>query len=211
MQEKFWQLSDSQVQTEGKLEVLAEAQLPTVHGDFSIVAFSDLPDDQMPHLALIAKGTDFSMPALVRIHSECITGDVFASLRCDCGEQLSYAMCEISHQGGVLVYLRQEGRGIGIVNKLKAYALQEDGADTIQANEQLGLPVDARDYSDALEILRRVGARDIRLLTNNPLKLDAFKNSALTLLERVAIQMPKQVNNARYLETKRDAMGHQLL
>lgn len=192
------------------LDLAAEARLPTVYGEFSMQAYSDLPDDPMPHLALVADGTDLSGEVLVRIHSECMTGDVFGSLRCDCGDQLAWALRETAREGGVVVYLRQEGRGIGLINKLRAYRLQDDGADTIEANEGLGLPVDARDYSDALEILRRIGIRQVRLMTNNPLKLDAFSGSDVELVERVAIEMPRHEENARYLDTKRDAMGHQL-
>ena len=164
----------------------------------------------MPHLALVADGIDVSEPVLVRIHSECLTGDVFASLRCDCGDQLAWAMRETAAQGGVVVYLRQEGRGIGIVNKLRAYGLQDAGADTIEANIELGLPIDARDYGDALEILRRLDIKQVRLMTNNPLKVEAFIGSTVELVERVPIEMPWQAENERYLATKRDEMGHQL-
>ena len=192
------------------IDLVAEARLPTVYGQFTMKAFTDIEGDRMPHLALVADGTDFSQPVLVRVHSECMTGDVFGSLRCDCGDQLAWAQRETAAQGGVVVYLRQEGRGIGLINKLKAYQIQDEGADTIQANERLGLPVDDRDYGDAIEILRRLGAKQIRLMTNNPLKLEAFAEGPVELVERVAIEMPKQAENARYLETKRDDMGHQL-
>ncbi len=192
------------------LNQFASARLPTVYGEFQIYAFSDTEDDPMPHLALLANGTATEAPVLCRVHSECLTGDVFASLRCDCGDQLAYAMRETAAQGGVIVYLRQEGRGIGIVNKLRAYQLQDAGADTIEANVALGLPVDARDYGDAIEILRRLGISQVRLMTNNPLKVDAFANSGIKLTERVAIEMPSQQENERYLATKRDDMGHQL-
>lgn len=188
----------------------AEARLPTVYGEFRMIAFSDLDDDPMPHLALVAAGTDLSGPVLVRVHSECMTGDVFASLRCDCGDQLAWAMRETSTHGGVIVYLRQEGRGIGIINKLRAYGLQDAGADTIEANVALGLPVDGRDYTDALEILRRLGVEQIKLMTNNPLKIEAFAGSPVEVLERIPIEMPRQTENERYLDTKRDEMGHQL-
>ena len=193
-----------------ELDLAAEARIPTVYGQFSMKAFTDIEGDRMPHLALVAEGTDFSRPVLVRVHSECMTGDVFGSLRCDCGDQLAWAMRETAAQGGVVVYLRQEGRGIGLVNKLKAYQIQDEGADTIEANEALGLPVDARDYGDAIEMLRRLGVRRVRLMTNNPLKVDAFVEAPIELVERVPIEMPKQAENARYLETKRDEMGHQL-
>ncbi len=192
------------------IDALATARLPTAYGDFEITAFSDIDADPMPHLALVAEGTDVTEPVLCRVHSECLTGDVFASLRCDCGDQLAWAMRETSAQGGVIIYLRQEGRGIGIVNKLRAYGLQDAGADTIEANVQLGLPVDARDYSEAVEILRRLGIERVRLMTNNPLKVEAFIGSAVEIVERIPIEMPWQPENERYLATKRDAMGHQL-
>ncbi len=188
----------------------ADARLPTVYGEFRIHAFSDLPDDPMPHLALVAEGTDFSAEVLVRIHSECVTGDIFGSLRCDCGDQLAWAMRQTAADGGVIVYLRQEGRGIGLINKLRAYELQDAGADTIEANEQLGLPIDARDYADGIEILRRLGVKQVRLMTNNPLKIEAFLNSGIELTERVSISMPASPDSERYLATKRDVMGHQM-
>ena len=192
------------------LDLAAEAALPTVYGEFVMQAYTDLADDLMPHLALVAEGTDLSRPVLVRVHSECMTGDVFGSLRCDCGDQLAWALRQTAREGGVVVYLRQEGRGIGLINKLRAYRLQDEGADTIEANEGLGLPVDARDYGDAIEILRRLGVRQVRLMTNNPLKLEAFAGTEVELVERVPIEMPRHEGNARYLDTKRDAMGHQL-
>ncbi len=193
-----------------RLQRLAAARLPTAYGEFEITAFSDIEDDPMPHLALVAKDIDLTAPVLCRIHSECVTGDVFASLRCDCGDQLAWSMRETAAQGGVIVYLRQEGRGIGIVNKLRAYGLQDAGADTVEANLALGLPVDARDYGDAIEILTRLGVRQVRLMTNNPLKVEAFLASGIELTERVPIEMPWQAENERYLATKRDDMGHQL-
>ena len=184
--------------------------MPTVYGTFRVLAFSDLPDDPMPHLALVAEGTALDGPVLVRIHSECMTGDVFGSLRCDCGDQLAWALSQTARAGGVVIYLRQEGRGIGLINKLRAYGIQDEGADTIEANRALGLPVDDRDYDDALEILRRLNVRELRLVTNNPLKIDAFAATDIAFLERVPIEMPRQPENARYLDTKRDDMGHQL-
>ena len=193
------------------LEERADARLPTSYGDFRIRAFSDLPNDPMPHLALIAEGTDLGGNVLCRVHSECVTGDIFSSLRCDCGDQLAFAMRQISAKGGVLIYLRQEGRGIGLINKLLAYELQDAGADTIEANERLGLPVDARDYGNAVEMLRRLGVRSVRLMTNNPLKVEAFLSSGIKVVERVPIQVPGGPHSERYLATKRDAMGHQLL
>ena len=188
----------------------ASARLPTIYGRFRMFAFSDVADDPTPHLALVAADTDLTGEVLCRIHSECATGDIFGSLRCDCGDQLARAMRETAAGGGVVVYLRQEGRGIGLINKLRAYELQDAGADTIEANERLGLPVDARDYTDGLEILRRLGITRVRLMTNNPLKVAAFEGSGIEIAERVSIAMPASPDSAQYLATKRDSMGHQL-
>lgn len=159
---------------------------------------------------MLAEGTDLRSSVLCRIHSECITGDVFGSLRCDCGEQLDKALDLVAKEGGLVIYLRQEGRGIGITNKLRAYELQDLGADTIEANERLGLPVDARDYHDALDIARALGIRSVRLLTNNPDKQSVFEGSGIELAERVPLETTRHAENAHYLDTKRDAMGHQL-
>ena len=164
----------------------------------------------MPNLALIAEGTDLTKPVLLRMHSECLTGDIFHSKRCDCGEQLEQALALMAKEGGVLLYLRQEGRGIGIINKLKAYQLQDKGADTVEANEQLGLPIDGRDYRVALKMATDLGISKIRLLTNNPLKEDAFSDSGIEVVERVPIEIKKRPENERYLNTKRDEMGHKI-
>jgi len=164
----------------------------------------------MPNLVMVAEGTDFSKPVLVRLHSECLTGDIFHSIRCDCGEQLEEAMRLVSQSGGAILYLRQEGRGIGIINKLKAYQLQDKGADTIEANELLGLPVDSRDYGQAIHMLESLGAKQIRLLTNNPLKVEAFAKTPVEVIERVGLEIKKRPENERYLNTKRDDMGHKL-
>lgn len=164
----------------------------------------------MPTMAMVASGTDFSKPVFVRFHSECLTGDLFHSLRCDCGEQLEEAMRKTAKEGGVIIYLRQEGRGIGIINKLKAYQLQDKGADTIEANELLGLPVDNREYDSAIEIIQQLGITDVRLLTNNPLKVEAFAKTSVKVVERVGLEIAKRPENERYLNTKRDDMGHKL-
>lgn len=184
--------------------------IPTPYGNFEVVAFAKTPDDPMPNLALVAEGTDFATAILLRMHSECITGDLFGSYRCDCGEQLERALELTGREGGVVLYLRQEGRGIGLINKLKAYRLQDHGADTVQANALLHLPVDGRDYSTALAMARELGVLSIRLLTNNPLKVDAFEESEIEVVERVPIEIAKRPENERYLNTKRDSMGHRI-
>ena len=164
----------------------------------------------MPNLALVAHGTDLEDTVLLRMHSECLTGDLFGSYRCDCGEQLERSLELIGEQGGVVLYLRQEGRGIGLINKLRAYRLQDDGADTVEANAMLHLPIDGRDYAAALAMARSIGVRSVRLLTNNPLKLEAFEESGIEVLERVPLEIEKRPENERYLNTKRDEMGHQI-
>ena len=150
------------------IKIQAEANVPTDYGNFRMIAFSESEKDWMPHMAIIADNTDFEKPVNVRFHSECITGEVFHSRKCECGQQLDSAMKYMHENGGIIIYLRQEGRNIGIINKLKAYALQEKGLDTVQANLQLGLPADDRDFEVAVEILRQLGVREINLLTNNP-------------------------------------------
>ena len=173
----------------------AEAVIPTPWGNFNLLAFAPTPDEWMPHLALVNENIDFTKPALTRIHSECITGDLFSSKRCDCGEQLLAAMDRISEENGILIYLRQEGRGIGIINKLKAYQLQDNGLDTVEANLHLGLSVDARDFSISLSILFDIGVKQIRLLTNNPDKIEIFDQSNIELVERVPLIILPQEEN----------------
>ena len=195
-------------------------QLPTNWGTFRLHAYQSSVDPQ-PHLALCKGGIGEvgpdgsipvqSEPALVRVHSECLTGDVFGSGRCDCGWQLSTAMQMIEREGkGVLLYLRQEGRGIGLANKLHAYALQEKGRDTVEANLDLGLPVDKRDYGIGSQILRDLGLRKIRLMTNNPKKIYGIDGYGLQIVEEVRIQSQAGEHNRRYLETKREKLGHKL-
>lgn len=164
----------------------------------------------MPHLALISKGYDPAQPVLVRIHSECITGDLFGSKRCDCGEQLSKAMSLISLHGGVLLYLRQEGRGIGLINKLKAYELQDMGLNTVEANIHLGQAIDARHYDIAVEMLENLGVKRIHLLTNNPDKVHAFEESEVEVISRVPLIIEPGDANIDYLRTKQREMGHLL-
>ncbi|MBM4029435.1 MAG: GTP cyclohydrolase II [Planctomycetes bacterium] len=188
----------------------AEAQLPTRHGPFRMVAYRSNADDST-HLALVTGTWDAQTAVLVRVHSECLTGDVLGSLRCDCGDQLQAALTRIASEGqGVVVYVRQEGRGIGLLNKIKAYALQDAGKDTIEANELLGFPPDAREYSVAAQIIADLGIRRIRLLTNNPLKESALPAYGLEIVERIPLEVPPRPENIRYLQTKRDKLGHLL-
>ncbi len=192
-----------------------EVHLPTAFGDFTATAWTDTRTG-VEHLTLSAPGsaeagTLGDGAPLVRLHSECLTGDVFGSFRCDCGEQLEQAMELIALHGGTIVYLRgQEGRGIGLANKLRAYALQEAGADTVEANEQLGLPVDARDYQAAADILHQLGLHRIRLLTNNPAKRDRMRHYGVDVEAMVPSEVPIRAENERYLQTKRDRMDHHL-
>ena len=192
-----------------------EVHLPTAFGDFTATAWTDTRTG-VEHLTLTAPGTAEAGTLgegapLVRLHSECLTGDVFGSFRCDCGEQLEQAMELIALHGGTIVYLRgQEGRGIGLANKLRAYALQEAGADTVEANEQLGLPVDARDYQAAADILHQLGLHRIRLLTNNPVKRDRMRHYGVDVEAMVPSEVPIRAENERYLQTKRDRMDHHL-
>jgi GTP cyclohydrolase II len=167
------------------------------------------------HVALVIGQPDFDRPPLVRLHSECLTGDIFGSLKCDCGPQLDaalHAMADEAGKGGwgVLLYLRQEGRGIGLVNKLRAYRLQDAGFDTVDANARLGLPVEARDFPTAARMLDLLGVNAVRLMTNNPAKVTALEDAGVTVVERVAHQLPANPYNERYLATKRDRSGHLL-
>lgn len=185
-------------------------QLPTPHGPFICQAWTD-PTTGAEHLSLTAATRTSGAAPLVRLHSECLTGDVFGSFRCDCGEQLAYSLAVLQREGGTLLYLRgQEGRGIGLANKMRAYALQEQGADTVEANEQLGLPVDGRDYAAAAEILHALGLRTIRLLSNNPVKRTELLNYGIDVAQVVPVEVAVRKENRRYLETKRDRMHHAL-
>lgn len=186
----------------------AEALIPTSWGNFTMVAFADNDKEWMPHLALIHENFNPIEPVLTRIHSECITGDLFGSKRCDCGEQLSKALFLIAQKGGILLYLRQEGRGIGIINKLKAYNLQDVGLNTVDANIHLGLEVDARHYDIAVEMLESLGVQRICLLTNNPDKIEAIENSSIEVVKRVPLVIAPQKENLEYLKTKQEEMGH---
>lgn len=194
--------------SKGRLVQQAEAMIPTPWGNFNMVAFAEKESDWMPHLALVHESMDPSKPVLVRIHSECITGDLFGSKRCDCGEQLAEALFLAAEHGGMVLYLRQEGRGIGIINKLKAYNLQDKGLNTIDANLHLGLEIDARQYDIAIDMLKAIGIRQINLLTNNPEKIEAFENAEVEVLSRVPLIIKPQKENFEYLKTKQDEMGH---
>lgn len=164
----------------------------------------------MPHIAFVAKGLDPSKPVAVRIHSECMTGDVFGSRRCDCGEQLEASLHIAAERGGVVIYLRQEGRGIGLINKLKAYNLQDQGLNTAEANTHLGFDVDARQYDCAVFILQDLGIQQVELITNNPVKVEALRRSPIEVVGRIPIVIPPQADSRGYLQTKQDLMGHLL-
>ncbi len=192
------------------IQKVAEVAMPTEYGDFKAIGYESVLDG-MCHVALIA-GDPTADDSLVRVHSECLTGDVFRSKRCDCGEQLSKALQLIAENGnGVLLYMRQEGRGIGLANKLRAYMLQDQGSDTVEANTKLGYPPDLRDYGIGAQILADLGIKKIRLLTNNPTKIVGLNGYGLEIVERVPLEVPPNSVNRRYLETKRDKLHHLLL
>ena len=190
------------------VERVAAATLPTEVGEFQILGYrSRISDEEF--VVLTRGNVGGGKPALVRIHSQCLTGDVFGSTKCDCGQQLGAAMKLIADENcGVIVYQQQEGRGIGIINKIRAYALQDGGADTIEANERLGLEVDLRKYDQCAEILLDLGVRQVRLISNNPEKLRALKNCGLDVVDRVPLLIELHENLLHYLKTKRDEMGH---
>ena len=192
------------------VERVVEARLPTEFGEFDVVGFRSLIDEKH-HIAMVKGDVAGAEDVLVRVHSECLTGDVFHSLRCDCGEQLEHALERIDREGlGVLLYMAQEGRGIGLLNKLLAYELQEQGLDTVEANLELGFPADARDYGIGNQILADLGLSTIRILTNNPKKLTGIEGFGLTVVEQVPIEVLPNEENARYLATKREKLGHRL-
>jgi len=190
------------------VERVAEARLPTEMGEFRIVGYRSLTSAE-DFVALIKGDLRAERPSLVRIHSQCLTGDAFGSVRCDCGRQLQAAMKLIANEGrGAVVYQQQEGRGIGIINKIRAYALQDEGADTIEANERLGLKVDGRTYEQCAEVLLDLGLRKVRMMSNNPAKIQALKHAGLDIVERVVLKVEPHYGFAKYLKTKKEKMGH---
>jgi 3,4-dihydroxy 2-butanone 4-phosphate synthase/GTP cyclohydrolase II len=192
------------------IERVAVAQLPTEWGDFQIAGYRSLTSNE-EFVALFKGEMRREVPTLVRIHSQCLTGDVFGSNKCDCGPQLHRTMQMIELEGrGAIVYQQQEGRGIGILNKIRAYALQDEGADTVEANEQLGLAVDLREYKQCAEILFDLGLCQVKVISNNPLKLQALEEAGLRIVERVSIQVEPTENAENYLRTKKQKLGHLL-
>ncbi len=201
-------LAEYRLKKEALVEEVTSTILPTHSGEFRAVVFKNILNDQT-HIALVKGEIREDEPTLVRVHSQCLTGDVFGSYRCDCGEQLKKSMEMIDQEGkGVLLYLHQEGRGIGLVNKLKAYALQDQGKDTVQANEELGFKPDLRDYGIGAQILRKLGLGKIRIMTNNPRKIVGLEGYGLHLVERVHIEVQAKEDNIKYLRTKQEKMGH---
>ncbi|USQ14948.1 3,4-dihydroxy-2-butanone-4-phosphate synthase [Legionella lytica] len=201
-------LIDYRVRHEVLVSEAASARIPLQDmGDFNMTVFTNELDSK-EHFALVKPSQYANRVPLVRIHSECITGDIFGSCKCDCGKQLDQSLAQIAEEGGVLIYLRQEGRGIGLANKLKAYALQDQGLDTVDANCKLGLPVDNRDYTIAYQILKYFGIDNIRLLTNNPLKIAAIENFGVTVTQRIPLEVDPTTESQGYLKTKKEKMGH---
>lgn len=204
------QLIEYRRASESLVERQGESKLPTKHGDFKAVGFKSAIDSD-EHIALVMGEIDPEEPILVRVHSECVTGDAFGSLRCDCGEQVELALDQIAAEGnGIFLYMRQEGRGVGLHNKLRAYALQDSGMDTVEANKQIGFPPDLRDYGVGAQILVDLGVKKLKLMTNNPRKIVGVDAFGLEVTDRVPIQVSPNAFNRRYLETKRDKMGHLL-
>jgi len=190
------------------LQFVESSKLPTKWGEFTIHGFDD-PDNNKEHIALTMGDVAGNEPVLLRIHSECLTGDALHSLRCDCGAQLEAGMERVAAEGrGVILYLRQEGRGIGLLNKIRAYNLQDQGADTVEANERLGFGADMRDYSICRSMLNHLGIGEIRLMTNNPRKVAALESLGFAVTERVPLQFGRNPHNAKYLETKAGKLGH---
>lgn len=198
------------IEYEVLIEEMAQAQMPTFHGDFTIKGFKSSVDGQEA-VALIKGNINADIPLLVRVHSQCLTGDVFGSKRCDCGDQLRSAMDMVEKEGsGIILYMFQEGRGIGILNKIKAYDLQDGGMDTVEANHHLGFKDDLRDYGFGAQVLRFLGAKELKLITNNPKKIHCLSGYGLDVVERVPVATAIYPENKEYLKTKKEKMGHQL-
>lgn len=190
------------------IKLQSQVNMETIYGNFDIATFTSSTKDLMPHIALFTDRKKWSQDLPVRIHSECMTGDLFGSKRCECGEQLQQSLKFIQEHSGILIYLRQEGRGIGIINKLKAYCLQDEGYDTAEANKILGFEEDQRQYNDAVNILEYFKVERIRLLTNNPDKLSFFDDKKIDVVERIPIELKPNETNYNYLKTKKDHFGH---
>ncbi|MGQ0286126.1 GTP cyclohydrolase II [Pasteurellaceae bacterium 22721_9_1] len=194
-----------------KIQLVTEATLPTEFGIFKIVGF-EFPDTKKEHVALVMGKIDDNQPVLARIHSECLTGDALHSLKCDCGFQLASALRQISEEGrGVLIYHREEGRGIGLINKIRAYALQDQGMDTIEANLALGFAADERNFAVCADIFELLGVNQVRLLTNNPNKIETMRKAGINIVERVALNVGENRYNTDYLDTKAKKMGHYIV
>ncbi len=193
------------------IQRIVEVEMPTKFGAFRMIAFEERLSGDV-HLAMVKGDWEEADPVLVRVHSQCVTGDIFGSMRCDCGDQLARALAQVEREGkGVVLYMKQEGRGIGLLNKLKAYKLQEEGLDTVEANEALGFKMDHRDYGIGCQILRDLGIRNLRLMTNNPTKRIGLEGYGLEIVDRVPIEIAPNPSNETYLKTKRDRMGHMIL
>jgi 3,4-dihydroxy 2-butanone 4-phosphate synthase/GTP cyclohydrolase II len=204
-------LIDYRLKSDSLIEELVRVEMPTKYGDFNLIAFKEKTTGA-EHLALIKGEWELDEPVLARVHSSCFTGDILGSLRCDCGEQLHRAMKMVQQEGkGIILYMNQEGRGIGLINKLKAYKLQEAGMDTVEANIHLGFGMDERDYGVGAQILRSLKATKLKLMSNNPRKRAGLKGYGIEIVETVAIETVPNVHNEKYLQTKRDKMGHEIL